>query len=143
MYLGLGVLLLGFWRQANWLSLVCVTLPGIVVFLSIGTLASAFIVLFKQGDPILSSYTWVTAVFGGVFFPISSLPSWLQPVSLFVPLTYALTGLRAALQGASPTEVAPQAFAVLLAGAVLWPISLFCFNWAVRRAKMEGSLVQY
>lgn len=143
MYLGLGVLVLGFWQQANWLSLLCVVLPGMLVFLSIGTLASAFIVLFKQGDPILSSYTWLTAVFGGVFFPITSLPGWLQPVSFFVPLSYALVGLRAALQGASPLEVLPQALALLGAGIVLWPISLVCFNWSVNRAKMEGSLVQY
>jgi hypothetical protein len=37
------------------------------------------------------------APFSAVFYPVSVLPGWLQPVSLAIPATHVFEGMRAAL----------------------------------------------
>ncbi|MDF0594270.1 hypothetical protein P0O24_11840 [Methanotrichaceae archaeon M04Ac] len=53
-------------------------------------------------------------------------------------------GMRhALLQGYTLGELAPEIGALVLFSAVLVPASLFAFRYAVRKAKMEGTLVHY
>jgi ABC-2 type transport system permease protein len=56
----------------------------------------------------------VFPIFGlsGALFPISSLPAWIQPVTLLDPLTYGVEGIRYGLTGASQVNL-------LVCGAVI------------------------
>ncbi|MDQ3919492.1 MAG: hypothetical protein M3348_13555 [Acidobacteriota bacterium] len=61
-----------------------------------------------------------------------------------LPSTYRLAGIRLVLiEGQGFGAVRGQGFALLAFLAVLLPLSLWSFAAAVRRAKREGSLVQY
>ena len=80
----------------------------------------------------------------GVYYPISVLPDWLEPLSRALPLTYALDAMRLTmLQGSSLYEVRSDIVALAAFTVVLTPVALFVFRLALRRAKMEGSLIQY
>lgn len=142
-YLVMAVVLLGFWHGASVLSALLVVVPALATFIAIGTLSAAFVMVVKQGDPVVAAYAWLTALLGGVLFPVSALPAWVQPLAMLVPLTHALDGVRAALGGAQPAEVARQAGILAAMAAVLLPLGVVCFNAAVNRAKQEGSLAQY
>jgi ABC-type cobalamin/Fe3+-siderophores transport system ATPase subunit len=81
---------------------------------------------------------------GGVFYPIAVLPTWLQPLSHLLPLTYSLSAMRRAiLQGDSLSALAPDIVMLGMFAAVLLPLRLVAFQNAVRRAEIEGSLTQY
>jgi len=55
-----------------------------------------------------------------------------------------LKGMRLALlQGYSTEALLPYILALMLFTAIMLPLSLFLFQKAVRRAKMDGSLTQY
>ncbi|MFZ0004266.1 MAG: ABC transporter permease [Methanoregula sp.] len=63
----------------------------------------------------------------GALFPISSLPAWLEPVTLADPLTYGVEGIRYGLTGVSPINpiicaavIAGFAVAMTMAGAYLF-----------------------
>jgi ABC-2 type transport system permease protein len=142
-YLILGIAVIGLWRQANFLSLLVVLLSAMLGFLALGILSSAFVIFLKQGDPVLVAYGALTALLGGVLFPVAALPAWIRPFADFVPLTYALSGLRAALDGARLTQVLGPTLVLCGLAAVLMPLGILAFNWAVNRAKKEGSLAQY
>jgi ABC-2 type transport system permease protein len=142
-YMAFGILVLGIWREANPLTLLIVLIPAIATFIAIGALSAAFIVLVKQGDPVLVAYSAITALLGGVFFPIEVFPSWVQSLTVVIPLMHALNGVRAALHGASPVQVLNPVLVLIGMAVVLLPIGIIAFNWAVNRAKMEGSLAQY
>jgi len=45
----------------------------------------------------------VLPIFGlsGALFPISSLPAWIAPITLYDPLTYGVEGIRYGLTGIS------------------------------------------
>ncbi len=50
----------------------------------------------------------------GALFPISSLPRWLEPVTLIDPLTYGVEGIRYGLTGVS--QINPLISAAVIAG---------------------------
>jgi ABC-type multidrug transport system permease subunit len=82
--------------------------------------------------------------FGGVLFPVSSMPQWMQAIGQLLPFTHALEGMRLAIQtGASVGDLA-QTFAVLAAFVVvLMPLSWAVFAYAVRSTRISGSLGHY
>ena len=138
-----GMAVLGFWHAANPLAIVAVFVPALVTFVAMGGFSAAFMLLVKQGDPVLIAFTALTAVLGGAVFPVDALPGWVQPLALLVPLTHALSGIREGFDGASVADVAPQIGVLTAMAVVLTPPSIYAFTWSLRRAKREGSLGEY
>jgi ABC-2 type transport system permease protein len=141
-YLGWGGLLFGFpLRSANWLSVVAVLLATLLSFSGLGIFSSAYLLLFKRGNPSKWFFLGISSVVGGMLFPVSVLPDWLQVVARLTPVTYALEAMRAALlDGASPSAIAHPLLILLLFAACLLPTSTLAFSWALRRTKMTGTL---
>lgn len=138
-----GVLVLGFWTSANPLSVTLVMIPAVITFLGMGCASAAFLLLIKQGDPLLIVFTAATAMLGGAFFPVEVLPDWMQVLTNLVPLTHALTGVREGLNGASVADVAPQIAILWIMALIALPAGSAMFNAAMLRAKREGSLGEY
>ncbi len=144
LYLGMGVLLGADLRRANLLSGVIVLLLTVICFSAFGIFSASFVVIFKRGDPITGILRGILDVFGGTYYPIDVLPGWLQVFSYFLPITYSLRAMRhALLNGYSIVELAPDLGVLLLFTVILLPLSLLSFNYAVKRAKAEGSLSHY
>jgi ABC-2 type transport system permease protein len=61
----------------------------------------------------------VFPIFGlsGALFPISSLPQWISPITMFDPLTYGVEGIRFGLTGVS--QISPLLCAAALGGFAL------------------------
>jgi len=77
----------------------------------------------------------------GVYYEVSVLPSWLQPLSYISPATYTLRASRACLlEGASVSDVLPEIMVLLGMGVVLIPLGLWVFGLAERHAKRTGKL---
>lgn len=138
-----AVTIFRYWHHANPLTLLLVLVPGCLAFAAAGLFSAAFVVMFKQGDPVIGGYAFVSSILGGSIFPITILPGWLRPVGLFLPLTHALGGVRIALEGGGPMAAAPQIAVLWLMTLLLIPLALATFRWSLRRAKKEGSLVHY
>jgi ABC-2 type transport system permease protein len=104
--------------------------------------------VFKRGDPFGIFLGAGSALFSGVFFPTQLLKEYggskLGNISLLLPATHGLQGIRQVLiEGHGISEVAHSLFVLLGFLVVLLPFSLWVFGRAVRRAKREGSLIQY
>lgn len=141
-YLGWGAVLFGFpVHSANWFSVVVVLVGSLLAFSGLGIFSSAFLVLFKRGNPSRWFFLGVSSVVGGMLFPVSILPEWLQVVARLNPVTYALDAMRAALlDGAGVFAIASPLLILFLFAAVLLPMSMLAFSWAVRRTKVTGTL---
>jgi ABC-2 type transport system permease protein len=144
-YLAIGGLLLGVDLSRSNLPAALVTLTLTVVsFSSIGIVAASFIMVLKRGDPVTWLFNSVSSLLGGVYYPITILPGWLQFVAALLPVTYALRAMRLALlQGASIAQLVPDLLVLAGFSAILMPLSLVVFRWAVYRAKIDGSLTHY
>ena len=110
----------------------------------IGMLSASFILYFKRGDPVNLLLTMGTTFFGNVFFPSKLLPGPAQAVAAWLPMSWSLKVVRGALlKGASFSDLSGELGRLAVLTALLVPLGLLGARIAIRRAKREGSLVQY
>ncbi|MGC2831247.1 MAG: ABC transporter permease [Candidatus Acidiferrum sp.] len=142
-YVAWGAVLFGFpLREANWLAVAAVLIATLLAFSGLGILSASYLVLFKRGNPAKWLFLGISSVTGGMLFPISILPDWLQLVARLNPVTYALNAMRAALlSGAGFHAVWRPLLVLFLLSAVLLPLSMAVFAWALRRTKTTGTLM--
>lgn len=130
--------------HANYPAAILSLLLSLIAFAGIGIIAASVIMVVKRGDPVTALVSNIATLVGGVFYPVTVLPGWLQSVAKAMPLTYSLNAMRAALlQGATWSELQPDLTALALFCIVLIPTSLFLFKSAVERARADGSLAHY
>jgi len=128
---GLGALLLG-------VALTLLSSAGL------GILSASFIIYFKRGDPINYLLSGMTTFLGSVFFPVEQLPAAVRPASSILPIFWSLRIVRGTLlQGKTFGDVRTELANLAIITAILVPLGLLCSRLAIRRAKREGSLMQY
>jgi ABC-2 type transport system permease protein len=129
---------------ANYAGAFLILVLMIVSFTSIGIISASFIMVLKRGDPITWIFSTASMLLGGLYYPVDVLPAWLQKIAYFLPVTYALEGMRMALlKGYSTARLVPYISALIIFAAVMLPISIFGFKFAIKRAKLDGSLTHY
>jgi ABC-2 type transport system permease protein len=144
LYLVFGAIFFDVTYEGSYLLAFLILILTTMVFASLGILSASFAMVFKRGDPIVVLLGTSTAVFSGVFFPPQLLPEAMQNVSKILPATYGLEAIRGVLiEDNGLSEARGPILTLLMFLAVLLPISLWVFSRAVRRAKREGSLIQY
>jgi ABC-2 type transport system permease protein len=148
LYLFFGRVFFGVhFRGSFFLALIFLLLTT-VVLACLGILSASFAMVFKRGDPFGIFLGAGSALFSGVFFPTQLLREYAGPklgtISLLLPATHGLQGIRQVLiEGHTLSQVTQPLFTLLGFLIVLLPFSLWVFSRAVRRAKREGSLIQY
>jgi ABC-2 type transport system permease protein len=116
----------------------------IVAHIPIGMMGAALVLAFRTAGPLPKGILMVSGLLGGVYYPTHVIPSWLQSVSDFLPLSYGLRALRrVVLQDASFADVAPDLLALLTATVVLSALGTAALSAAFRHARQQGTLAQY
>jgi ABC-2 type transport system permease protein len=150
--LAIGLLLFPELRAAlaghgiSWGWLLVDLVLGTVMLLSLGLLlAGAVLNTARHGMFLSEGVSGVLYLLSGTVFPLHVLPGWVQPLSLALPTTYWLEGMRRALIGRSrlpsPMDhMGSGEIALLLAGTtlVLAVAAVFFFRWGERRAWQLG-----
>lgn len=112
--------------------------------LPFGIVAAALVLAFRTAGPFPKAVLFVSALLGGVYYPTEVVPSWLEHVSGFLPLTYGLRALRRVLlEGETLFAVADDLGSLALAGSVLLVLTGMTFLWSLRYARRKGTLAQY
>jgi ABC-2 type transport system permease protein len=144
-YLLLGVFIFGVnISSANYGAAFIILILTIISFSSFGIMSASFIMVYKRGNPVNFLFNSTSSLLGGVFYPITVMPIWLQTFSHFLPITYSLRAMRhALLQGYSFQALSSDITALVIFCIILLPSSIVVFKYAVKRAKMDGSLTHY
>jgi len=145
LYLLLGITLFGLHLDRISLTGAFLTqLLTILAFSGIGILSASFIVVFKQETPINFLFASISGLLAGVLYPVEVLPGWLQSLSNLLPLTYSLRAMRkAVLLGDSLIGISTDLLVLGLFACLLLPLGFSLFHYAVRCAKVHGSLTQF
>ena len=148
LYLFFGWALFGVEYRGNFLLAVLFLVLTTLVLASIGILSASFAMVFKRGDPFGIIIGTGSALFSGVFFPVQLMSGYAGGafgfVSWLIPTTHGIDGIRRVLiQGQTFSESRRPLLTLLVYLAVILPFSLWVFARSVRRAKREGSLIQY
>ncbi len=125
----------------NLLSAAAVLVLSLLAFSSIGILSATFTLVFKRGDPLLWLFGSVSWLLGGVLFPVDLLPRLLRGAASALPITHAVSGMRAALlSGGSITAISRELGFLTAFAAVTVPLSLVTFSLGVEHVKRIGTL---
>lgn len=144
-FLGITVLIVGIpINLIQALLVVLVLLLTFLCFLSLGMISAAFIMVFKQGNPINLIFGTMSYFFGGLIFPVEVLPAALQKFSFILPMSHASKAVREILlvpRGQGEWRITMVYLAIFT--LILFPLGWAFLRLALSRAKKEGSLVQF
>ncbi len=130
--------------RANYLTAVFMLLIGSVSFIGFGIGAAVLPLLFtERGSQMSFIVRAILLLVSGVYYPISVLPGWMQPLARLSPATYVLDGLRAALLTNQPIfslTIWNSTWPLLISGVVSIPLGVYIFRLAERYAKRTGRL---
>jgi ABC-2 type transport system permease protein len=143
--LGAGCALYGL--HLHW-STVPLSLPVMILvllaFLPFGLLFAALTLLVKQGNVGTSWVIALLSIVGGLYFPVTLLPHWVQVASKLQPFTAATDVLRHLLVGNSIGGAPGPALLKLAAFAVvLLPASIVLLASAIRTGQRRGTIIEY
>jgi len=143
-YLAVAAVLFGLdLGHVNLLTIACFLVLTVGCMSPLGVMGAATIMTFKQAGPTNFVVGGAAQLLSGVLFPVSLLPLPLQWLSVALPLTHTLSGMRGGMNGATIAQLTPDVTWLAVATLVLLPISLFVFKVAVERAKLDGTLGHY
>jgi ABC-2 type transport system permease protein len=115
-----------------------------LTFVALGFFSAAFTILFQRGDPFRLLVGGASVLLGGVFYPTDLLPSWIGWVGNLLPITHGARTLRGILlRGETIWQYEFEVWLLIAFNLVLLPLGLYAFYWAVRRARLDGTLFQY
>ncbi len=130
-------------NQANFLSMLLVLAVGSLSFVGLGLMAAVLPLLSpEKGLQMTNIIKAMVLLVSGVYYPVSVLPNWLQPLSAISPATYMLQGMRQGLlEGATPGDLLlPALLPLCLTALIAIPMGLFIFGQAEAYAKRNGVL---
>lgn len=132
-------------QHANLLSALISMIVATPAFMGLGLIAAVLPLLSpEKGTQATHIIQGLILLISGIYYPVSYLPHWLQPLAYISPGTYALESTRSALlNGATLQQLWPNFGILLIMGAVLVPLGLWVFsvaeNYAMRVGKLKRS----
>lgn len=109
-----------------------------------GLIGAAMVLAFRSAGPLPKAVMMVSGLLGGVYYPTTVIPSWLQNISDVLPLSHGLRALRRVLlQHATLASVSSDVLALIIANIALFSIATIAIAAALRYARVNGTLAQY
>lgn len=103
---------------------------GVIVFMGFGFVVSGIAKSESTIPPISNIITLPQFLLSGTFFSIDAFPSWLQPISRALPLTYLNDAMRkVAFEGAGLWDVKHQILIMVIWGFGIYAIAVKVFKW--------------
>ncbi len=134
----IGVFVFGANLYINFTSLVVVFLLGALSFNAIGYLFSSFSQTTEAYMGIVNIINFVMMFLSGVFFPIDTMPEWIQPLSHILPLTYFVEGLRESM--VYETSLFSSTLWSGIGIIVLWGVIAFLLgSWLYKRKSIVAT----
>ena len=128
----IGVFIFGANLYINFPSLILVFLIGALSFIALGYFISSFSNTTEAYMGVANIVSFLMMFLSGVFFPIETMPEWLQPVSNILPLTYFADGLRESM--VYETSIVSSSILFGFGNMVIWGVIAFIIGaWLYKR----------
>ncbi len=136
--------LFGFKPTGNTFAALLTALPMLIGLYGFGFAFAAVVLLMREANTLVDVSSFLVQGFSGTTFPVQSLPSWLFPVALALPLTYGLDAVRGWLLHTKtilPLNVEIVLLIVFMF-VMLW-FGSWVFYRVERRVRLLGTLGQH
>ncbi|MBR9707557.1 MAG: ABC transporter permease [Candidatus Diapherotrites archaeon] len=140
---GVAWIAFGFVFRGNLLGLLVIL---VFTLFSISGLAIAIAsagLIMRNTPPLMEVSMMLIMLVSGAYYPVESLPAWLQTIAWASPLTYSFNAVRSLAVGASFWDVSGVLPFLLVLGVVNLLIGVRIFNKLERLALMKGKLLRH
>lgn len=136
--------LFGFQPTGNTLAAFLTAIPMLIGLYGFGFAFAAVVLLMREANTLVDVSSFLVQGFSGTNFPVKSLPTWLIPIALILPLTYGLDAVRGLLLQ-SDTLLPIQleiGILIIFMFVMLW-FGAWVFQRVERRVRTLGTLGQH
>jgi ABC-2 type transport system permease protein len=138
----LAALVFGLWFFAYGVVMIPFLLVLFLFGIALGVFATGLVLWL---GPAAEWFVWpipaMLSPFAAVFYPLATLPHWMQYVSRVLPPSYVFENLRAIVSGRVPSVIALATSVVLAAGYIF--LAAWFFVRIYRRAVRTGLIARY
>ena len=143
-YMMFGIFIFNMKINANMFAMIVILILSSVCFCAMGIMSAGMILVFKRANPLAVIFGTLSSLLAGTLYPITIMPEWLQKVAMIFPLTHALRAMRlAVIQNYSVVQLSFDIFILLVFCVFLVPISMIVFRYALKKVRVDGSLIKY
>ena len=130
--------------DVNLLSTAIIIFLLLLSTLGFAMISAGFTMIVKQGNPIAFFFSTFTTLMAGTVFPVTILPTPVKLISLAIPLTWALNGLRLSmLYGEGVMQLLNIIGVLALFNVILLPLGIGFYSYSFKRARKKGTLSEY
>ena len=144
MMLMLAGALFGFKPTGNTLAAFLTAIPMLIGLYGFGFAFAAVVLLMREANTLVDVSSFLVQGFSGTNFPVKSLPTWLIPIALILPLTYGLDAVRGWLLQTDTLLPIRVEIAILIVFmfVMVW-FGAWVFHRVERRVRTLGTLGQH
>ena len=136
--------LFGFKPTGNTLAAFLTAVPMLIGLYGFGFAFAALVLIMREANTLVDVSSFLVQGFSGTNFPIQSLPSWLIPISLALPLTYGLDAVRGwILQTETILPIRVEIALLIVSMFVMLGVGSWVFYRVERRVRTLGTLGQH
>ncbi len=130
----LSVVLFGVVIHGSILLVVLLIFLTVFGFVGLGILITSFADKEETATMVMMTLMFPMMFLSGVFFPIQQMPSFMQTLANFLPLTYAASAMRKVMVlGAGMGAILTDVLVLFVFGAVMLTIAVPMFKRAMNR----------
>jgi ABC-2 type transport system permease protein len=125
-----ALLVFNFDMRGNWLTLAVYIIIGIVLMFGFGLAIGGWAKNENQSAALSNLVSFPLMFLSGVFFPRYLMPSWLQDITGFLPLTPVIDGLRMIMtEGKTLLDLGPELGLIGIWIVAIYFIAIRVFRW--------------
>lgn len=116
----------------------------IIGFTGFAFALSGLILVFKDPSVLTELVDTIIYILTPINYSINVLPLWAQPLSLILPSTFALVGIReAALAAAGLPQLWIDIVMLVILDVLFWALGMLLFQVAEHHTRRKGTLGEY
>jgi ABC-2 type transport system permease protein len=139
-----ATVLFGFRPTGSAMMSLVPVVPMLIGLYGFGIAFAAVVLLMRDANTLVDTGSFMLGLFSGSQFPVQSLPRWLMPISLVIPLTYGFDAFRGVL--INTTTIIPLAYEiailVVFMFVMIW-LGVVVFNRMEKKVRSMGTLGQH
>jgi len=129
--------------RTDFVALSVVILVTCLAMTGFGLMLGSVGLYMRTAMIIANIFLFIGLLVCGVNFPVTVLPTWLQPVSYAIPMTYGTMAARAAVEGSSLVLLAPVILQEIAAGAISVFVGYLLFLGFEALARRKGTFEEF
>jgi ABC-2 type transport system permease protein len=137
-------LVFGFHASGSVVGAVLTVLPMLLGLYGFGFAFASLVLIMRDANTMVDVSSFLVETLSGSSFPVNSLPRWLLPISLALPMTYGYDAVRGWLLKTHTLVPIPAEIGLLVVFMVVFLIlGSWVFRALEKRVRRRGTLGQF